>query len=99
MLLILKFTDMQVLNTEIKATFNPRNWAESTINFNLKTEGSLVTGPRNEQTTDRYGSYGHYNIGSGSYYSYDPFEYAEGTYNISASFMIINVVHPSSRLV
>ena len=80
---------MKVFNTEIKAVFNPRNWAESTINFNLKTEGSLVTGRRAEQTTDRYGYR--------SYYSYDPYVYTEGTYNISASFMIINVVQPSSR--
>ena len=79
---------MKVLDAVIKATLNPRNWAESTINFNLKTEGSLVTGPRNEQSTDRYGYR--------RYYS-DPYEYAEGTYNISASFMIINVVQPSSR--
>lgn len=83
-----RIKDMKVFNTEIKAVFNPRNWAESTINFNLKTEGSLVTGRRAEQTTDRYGYR--------SYYSYDPYVYTEGTYNISASFMIINVVQPSS---
>lgn len=79
--------EMKVLDAVIKATVNPRNWAESTINFNLNTEGDLVTGTT-EQTTDRYGY-------RSNYYS-DPYEYAEGTYNISASFMIINVVQPSS---
>lgn len=77
--------NMKVLDMVIKATINPRNWAESTVNFNLGAEGELITA-FNDQQYDRYGyrSYG------------DPYDYAEGTYNISASLMIINVVEPSS---
>jgi len=82
-----RIKDMKVLDVVIKAKINLRNWAESTVNFNLNTEGELLTGVKNEQTTDRYG----YKRGY-----IDRYSYAEGTYNISASFMIINVVQPSS---
>ena len=81
---------MRVLDTVIKATVNPRNWAESTINFNMNIEGDLVIG-RNETV------YGYRDYEENYGYRSDPNEYAEGEYNISASFMIINGVQPSSR--
>lgn len=84
--------EMKVFDTVIKATVNPRNWAESTINFNMNTEGDLVTGRGNDSDYSDYSSFSNRR----RYRYSDPYEYAEGEYNISASFMIINVVQPSS---
>ena len=75
----------------IKASINPRNWAESTINFNLNSDGNFVIGVRNMSLPD-------YDYGYG-YGRYDRYERAAGTMNMSASLMIINVVEPSPRLV
>ena len=85
MQLILTFKDIEAFDVVIKATINPKNWAESTANFHLSTEGMFRTSHSLSNQKNRYG-----------YYSYSS-NYEPGTYNISASFMIINVVKPSSR--
>ena len=81
----------------IKIMITPKNFAESTINFSLGTKGKMITGVNNEPTTERYSDYGDYsyrsmiyNRGSRDYYSR-----SVGTFNMTASLMVIKVVEPT----
>ena len=83
-------TDPQVLNVVIKASINPKNFAESTLTFNMNVDGKWNVGRKNVSRES-------YEYGYGGYGA--RYERAPGLLNISASFMIMNLVEPSPRLV
>jgi len=89
------------LNMAIKIMITPKNLAESTLSFNLGTEGKLITGINNEQEDeDDYDSYGGYRSSyrapvRNSYYGRDYYTRSEGTFNMTASLMVIKVVEPT----
>ena len=82
----------------IKIVITPKNLAESTLSFNLGTKGKLITGINNEQE-DEHGynedSYGYRSIQRSSYYNRDYYTRSEGTFNMTASVMVIKVVKPT----
>ena len=85
----------------------PKNFAESTINFSLGTKGKMITGVNNEPTTtERYNDYDDYGYRSvNDYRSYggpsryggsrDYYSRSVGTFNMTASLMVIKVVEPT----
>ena len=85
----------------IKIMITPKNLAESTMSFNLGTKGKLITGINNEQEDeDDYDSYGGYRSSyrapeRNNYYRPDYYTRSEGTFNMTASFMVIKVVEPT----
>ena len=90
----------------IKIMITPKNFAESTINFSLGTKGKMITGVNNEPTprytTNRYNDYDDYSYRSMSYGgssryggSRDYYSRSIGTFNMTASLMVIKVVEPT----
>ena len=86
----------------IKILITPRNFADSTINFSLTTKGKMITGENNEPTTERYSDYGDYSYRGMSYDSpsrygchRDYYSCSVGTFNMTASLVVIKVVEPT----
>ena len=101
------FAEPDYLDMSIKIMITPKNFAESTINFSLGTKGKMITGVNNEPTTtERYNDYDDYGYRSrNDYRSYggpsryggsrDYYSRSVGTFNMTASLMVIKVVEPT----
>jgi len=81
--------DPKYLNMAIKIMITPKNLAESTMSFNLGTKGQLITGVNQDSDDADYRSSRYYGS-SRDYYSR-----SEGTFNMTASLMVIKLVKPT----
>ena len=87
------FLDAKYVDMSIKMMITPKNLAESTLTFNMGTKGKLITGISDDETEEDIEYFSEY--GRSSYDSNDYYSRSEGTFNMSASLMVIKVVEPT----